>query len=280
MPAWLVENGDELRLYYIGWNVIGTRFPITSRLGWPSVVTAATPFSAIRQGPILDRSFREPYFTTTPCVLREQDRWRMWYVSCHGLARNRWPLGAGLSREIRRIGGWDFVGTHGHLVVHRRAAEGFAVGRPCVFGSRIVTACFIRIGRSPHYRTDPDAGVSTRLRGIGGRHRVARDDEGGEHRAFKRRVGFGNDRILLGPEHRGPETYLLYNGNGFGRSGFGIARLRHASSLVRQRGGDLLANDVEDVIGRRDVDVVSASAGHVGENRVNAIEFMAEAGAM
>ena len=35
-------------------------------------------------GPLLDRDRDEPFFNTAPCVVRERDRWRMWYGSCTG----------------------------------------------------------------------------------------------------------------------------------------------------------------------------------------------------
>ncbi len=82
MPSSVVAVGEQLYLYYIGWNTSTTVPYRNASSAWRSATTAA-PRSAERfDGPLLDRTADEPHFSATPFVLREGSTWRMWYLSC------------------------------------------------------------------------------------------------------------------------------------------------------------------------------------------------------
>ncbi len=78
MQAIWVEN--DIWLYYLGWN------PAINGLSRNSTGLAISKdrgvtFQRCFEGPILDRSREEPYFSYTPWVLRDCDRWKMWYAT-------------------------------------------------------------------------------------------------------------------------------------------------------------------------------------------------------
>lgn len=78
----IVTNGDTKYLYYVGWNR-KVEVPYHLSIGL-AISDGDAPFRKISDGPILDRSDLEPYFCTAPFVLKENDSWKMWYVSGTG----------------------------------------------------------------------------------------------------------------------------------------------------------------------------------------------------
>ena len=122
MPSWLVDVGGDRYLYYIGWNR-GVTVPFRNSTGL-AISRNRARFERVSIGPVLDRSLTEPYFATNPCVLKEEDVWRMWYLSCIG-----WDTIAGGLRhryhlkyvEFER---WHPLGTQGRRGHRFRVARG------------------------------------------------------------------------------------------------------------------------------------------------------------
>jgi hypothetical protein len=170
-------------------------------------------------GPLLDRDRDEPFFNTAPCVVRDGEQWRMWYVS---------------------FTGWDEV--HGHPEpmynvkyaesddgVHWRRteivcydADAQAIGRPWVVRLEDRHGMWFSYRGLVDYRTDPRTSY---------RVGYAESSDGLQWERKPDPVGLdrsadGWDSVML------TYTSLLrvsgmmlcfYNGNGFGRAGFGYA---------------------------------------------------------
>src|SRR5205823_182876 len=80
MPSGLVREGSDRYLYYIGWTRRVT-VPYTMAIGLAVSSGDGTKFERAYEGPVLDRDSQEPYLVTSPFVLRDDGRWRMWYSS-------------------------------------------------------------------------------------------------------------------------------------------------------------------------------------------------------
>jgi len=221
MPSWLVADGDALRLYYIGWNVIGT-VPYHVSIGLAISNDGGRTFQRYSHGPVLDRSAREPFFTTTPCVIEENGRWRMWYASATGWRQidGKWEP----SYHIKYAESPDGVVWNPTGVSCIDAGEDFAVCRPCVFRSGDKYAMLYSYRLLTQYRTDPAQAYRLGYAESGdGIHWERMDDRVGIERSAD---GWDAEMIeYCWMQREGSQTYLLYNGNGFGQSGVGIARL-------------------------------------------------------
>lgn len=221
MPSWLVCDGSRYYLYYVGWNVL-TTVPYRQAIGLAVSEDGGETFRRYSQGPVIDRGVKEPFFATSPCVRIESGRWRMWYVSCTGweLIADRWEPAYHVKYAESRDGiTWDVTGTS-----CLDAGPGFAVARPCVF-RRGEKYCMLYPVRSlTDYRTNPEAAYN-----LG----YAESDDGIRWTRMDDSVGIsrsddGWDSEMLAYcwlEQRGDDIFLLYNGNGFGRSGVGLAKL-------------------------------------------------------
>src|SRR5512143_2870075 len=80
MPSDLVEYRGRIYFYYSGWNQrVTCAYHNTTGVIFSD--DGGVTFQRDFEGPVLDRIPSEPYMAVTPTVLRENDRWQMWYVS-------------------------------------------------------------------------------------------------------------------------------------------------------------------------------------------------------
>jgi hypothetical protein len=80
MPSAALRVGNEIWLYTIGWQR-GQTVPYLNAIGLVISKDNGMTFERPFKGPVLDRTPFEPYSTMSPCVLRDGDLWRMWYGS-------------------------------------------------------------------------------------------------------------------------------------------------------------------------------------------------------
>lgn len=83
MASSIVNHDGKKFLYYLGWNQ-GVTVPYHNSIGLAQSDDNGESFHRIFQGPIVDRTSTEPYFTASCEVKIENGLWRMWYVSCTG----------------------------------------------------------------------------------------------------------------------------------------------------------------------------------------------------
>ena len=214
MLSWVVERDDQKYLYYIGWNVAGT-VPFRNAVGLAisrDGGRTAVPYS---KGPILDRNDCDPYFVASPCVLVENGLWRMWYLSCVG-----WEVEKGKPKHYYHIKYAESAdGVHwqrnGVVCIDFKSNDEYAISRPCVLKDGSIYRMWYSY-RGQGYRI----GYGESKDGISWERKdelVGLDvsESGWDSEMIEYAFVF---------DHNG-ERYMLYNGNGYGRTGIGLARL-------------------------------------------------------
>jgi hypothetical protein len=222
----LVRDGNRRFLYYVGWN---PRVNVSYHLSIGLAISEGNgPFVKIGRGPILDRGIVEPFFNTAPFVLKTGDGWKMWYVSCTGWKMiNNYPEPLYNIKYATSPDGINWVREGKVAIETDDFAE--AIGKPCVYFEDGVYKMFYSYRNSIDYRTDPDK--SYRLG-------YAESDNGIDWKRMDDKVGIerskeGWDSVMM--EYCSTyvfkgKRYLVYNGNGFGESGFGYAVLAEGES--------------------------------------------------
>ena len=213
MTSCLVRGDDgALRLYYIGWTR-GVTVPFYTFVGLAVSTDDGASFERISPAPILERGPHDPYLTTSPWVLREGDRWRMWYTSGTG-----WREEDGRPKHWYHVRyaesddgvAWD---RRGVVAIDFASPDEYAISRPCVVRDpdryRMWFSC-----RGPAYRI----GYAESADGITWR----RDDA-----AAGIVAGSGDwDAVMVEYpcvfDVRG-RRFVLYNGDGYGATGIGLA---------------------------------------------------------
>jgi len=213
MATWLVTHGTLRFLYYIGWN-LGVTVPFRNSVGL-AVSEAGGDFIHPFKGPILDRSMLEPHFCASCCVLPDGDVWRMWYLSCTG-----WEIRGG-------------VPVHRYHIKYAESNDGVTWRRNGIVAIDFSHGDEYAISR-PSVIRDADAWrMWYSFRGKSYRIGYAESEDGSDWRRLDGRVGFDvsktgwDSEMIEYPyifDHKN-QRYMLYNGNGYGKTGFGIAVL-------------------------------------------------------
>jgi hypothetical protein len=204
----------RLRLYYAGWQRgVGVRYSLFTGVAesWDD----GESFTRASEAPVLDRSDGELHIRTGGLVLPDGDGWQMWYAGGTGWlgsgadARPRYSL-----RHVRSPDGLDWPRAGTVCLEPREDELGF--GRPGIL-RRDGTLCmwYGRRSLSGAY----EVGYATSEDGLMWERR--------DHEAHLERGSPGDwdaDMVGLSSVLETPAgTFLFYNGNGYGATGFGVA---------------------------------------------------------
>lgn len=88
MPTWIMRNGEEVWMYYIGWN-LGQTVTFRNSLGLAISDDGGETFQRKYLGPILDRHMEEPHFVASASIMDLGSHYTMVYLSC-----TEWNLSA------------------------------------------------------------------------------------------------------------------------------------------------------------------------------------------
>jgi hypothetical protein len=208
----LVREGARQLLYYTGWS-LGRTVPFYLHIGC-AVSHDGERFERISPSPILDRIDIDPFLTASPWVLVENGLWRMWYVSGVG-----WHLLDGQPQHryhIKYAESDDGISwaREGLVCLDFDGPDEYAFSRPCVIRDGDLYRMWFSV-RGDAYRV----GYAESGDGL----RWERKDSA----AGIESTGDWDSEMQAYPavvDHQGAR-YLLYNGNGYGRTGIGWATL-------------------------------------------------------
>ncbi len=205
----LVCHEGRQFLYYTGWSLART-VPFYLFVGC-AVSLDGKHFERVSPAPILERIDIDPYLTASPWVLLEDGRWRMWYVSC-----TEWGIVDGEpqhSYHVKYAESDDGLNWRRDGIVSIDFAQGeHAISRPCVVRDGDIYRMWFS-ARGPAYRI----GYAESRDGVSWERK---DEQAGisssgewdsDMQAYPAVFDYGGRR------------YLLYNGNGYGRTGVGWA---------------------------------------------------------
>jgi hypothetical protein len=221
MPSCVVDADGAKFMYYAGWNT-STTVPYRISIGLAVSEDDGRSFRRVRKGPILDRTLDEPHFCSTPFVIRSRREWRMWYLSCIG-----WRLIAGRPEpqyHVKVARSDDGLHWHrdGSVAIEINHPEE-AIARPWIHPAANRWQMWYCHRSLDGYRTDKKSSyrIGYAESADAGATWARQDQLGGLGPATE---GWDSEMAAYPAAYeRGDRLYLLYNGDGFGRSGFGYA---------------------------------------------------------
>jgi hypothetical protein len=223
MPTSALWVDGELYVYYIGWNTRQT-VPYQNAVGLARFSRQDLRMERVFEGPVLDRSRNEPFFVGTMDVHLIDGVWKAWYLSCtewRELDDHMEPRYLIKFAESEDGLSWQRDGTVSVPYLNDDEAIAGASVLPTKNGFHI----YYTYRSILNYRTDPSR--SYRI-GFG---------ESLDGRQFKRldstMNAFSMNRAQWESEMQAyPHVFdwndsrmMLYNGNGFGQSGIGLAKM-------------------------------------------------------
>jgi hypothetical protein len=207
----IVRSGAQRLIYYMGW-ALSVTVPFRNAIGL-LVSEGGDGFERASEAPILDRNAVDPFSLSYPFVMNEPQGWRMWYGST--LA---WGPGCGDMVHVIKYATsedgrtWQPTGIQS---VGMADASEHAFSRPTVVREEGLYRMWFSF-RGERYRigyADSEDGIRFRRQDEPGGLTVSED-------------GWDKEMICYPHvfDHRG-YRFMVYNGNGYGRSGFGLAVL-------------------------------------------------------
>ena len=218
LPNSLVVVDGRRRLYYTGIN-LGVTVKIRNSIGVAEWDEERGRFVRLYPGPVIDRTRSQPHFVATPEVHLEAGRFRAWFTSCV-----RWADDGAERKHFYNLeyaessDGIDWR-RDGTVAVDFESDSEYALGVPRVLRDEDryrMWFCARASAAAPTYRiryAESDDGISWQRRAEGPWLDVSES-------------GWDSEMVCY-PfvfDHDG-QRFMLYNGNGYGRSGFGLAVL-------------------------------------------------------
>jgi hypothetical protein len=218
MPGSLVTHQGRLLMYYTGWT-LARAVPFFFFVGVAESHDGGETFQRLSEAPVIGRNHHDPFLTGAPWVISENGRLRMWYIS-----GTEWVPAAKEGEAP----------THYYSIKHATSEDGIhwqvndrlclpylenehAIARPVVTpvdgGYRMIYSAR-RLGETYRiYSANSTDGLSWQ------RDSLPMIDVAPS--------GWDSEMVCYGSRLESPAgNFLLYNGNAYGKDGFGAARLR------------------------------------------------------
>lgn len=213
---WIVTNNETKYMYYVGW-IAGTKTGFKNATGLAySHLSSPNDYQRISKAPILPLTKDEPFDTGSIAVLHENNMWRMYYTSFDKRVYiNNKPINYYNIKYATSTDGINWE-RNGHVCINFKNEQEFAIGKPMIVKNHdfyemwySYSDGFYKIG----YATSED-----------GIHWNRQDEYLG---LLPSESGWDSEMVeygyVLNYNHK---TYMFYNGNGYGRTGLGIAILK------------------------------------------------------
>jgi hypothetical protein len=206
----IVRVGQRRFLYYMGWHLT-VRVPWQNALGLAISEAPGEPFVRVSRFPVVPLDEIDPYTISYPWVIQEDGRFRMWYGSNLQWGSRKEDMRHHL-RYAESPDGVHWSRT-GRVVIDFESADEYAICKPCVIADADRYQMWF-CSRGERYRIrhaeSPDGLTWQRSAGIAG---IDVSPEGWDSDMIEYPCVF---------DHAG-RRYLLYAGNGYGATGFGLA---------------------------------------------------------
>ena len=232
-PSCAVRNGDEIWLYYTGISP-RTTVSLSYAIGIAISRDGGISFERYATGPIIDRTPQEGFLFASPHVLRDGPLWRMYYLCGTGWTTfNERPEMLYDIRYAESDNGIDWRREGVVCVAQANPEE--AIARPWSFHTASGYGMFYCYRGSRDFRDGTDAyriGLAT---SSDGRHWQRQDNCIQVERSANANPWDNLMQAYPTLAQVGDASYMIFNGNSFGKAGFGVAYLDSSQSQLFPR---------------------------------------------
>lgn len=216
MACDIYEIENQKYLTYIGWNR-GVSVPFRNAIGIAKYEDGG--FTKPFKGPILDRSIYDPSFVASNCVIKIDGTFIMYYLSCINWAEVNGTLTHHYNIKIAKSNnGINWIPT-GNTAINFRYTNEYAISVPRVLIEDNLYKMWYSFRGGPSSETyrigyaESEDGFNWTRKDECVNLNTSKDDWDSEMICYP---------FIFKHNYN---TYMLYNGNGYGKTGFGIAKL-------------------------------------------------------
>jgi hypothetical protein len=225
-PINVVRHGDEVRAYTCGWSR-RVSVPVATAIGLAISADQGRTFARVGNGPVMGATPEEPFLVGDGFVVMHERQWHMWYI--YGTS---WvpagPAEGGPARvyKIAHASSVDGLAwtRDAATIIPNRIGDDECQALPTVFACDGRWHMYFCYRYATDFRRNHARGYRLGYAYSDDLRHWVRDDAA----AGIEVSASGWDAEMQCYPHAfwcGDHAYLLYNGNAFGRSGFGVARL-------------------------------------------------------
>jgi hypothetical protein len=207
------QANNELRMFYLGWN-LGVTVPWRNSIGMAISCDEGLTFERAWQAPALDRCEVDPFSISYPWVLqRAPDDWLIWYGSnlSWGTGQTQEEMSHLIKVGTSRDGlSWQ---RDGRIALSFKNTSEYAMSKPCVIRDGSVYRMWYSFRGAAYrigYAESPDGFNWERCDDLAG---IMASSSGWDSETLEYPCVF--DAVGT--------RWMLYNGNGYGLTGFGLA---------------------------------------------------------
>jgi len=226
-PVSVISNGDEIYAYYAGWTRCES-VPFNAAIGLAVSRDNGETFHRLGDGPVLSYTPDEPFLLGSPRIRKFEGGWQLWYV-----AGREWRVTDGNPEPVYKI----------RMAISDNGTDWIKLGRDLIsdkLGDHECQACPDVTYRNGRYHMFFSYRDIRNYKGREGGYRIGyassldmlhwqRNDELIDIPLSDT----GWDSEMINYPHvfeLNNATYMLYQGNGMGRAGFGLAILESEDS--------------------------------------------------
>lgn len=218
----IVKNNNEILMYYIGVNT-STTVHMRNSIGIAVSKDNGVTFSRLYEGPILDRTKTEPYYVGACDILKDNQQWTCYYTcGKHWITIDGKPE---INYQIQRATSSDGIDwKRNNEIVIPPTNEYEVCARPSVWKENDIYYMLYSKRSMKNFRENSKsnyrAGYATSTDGINWNRCDNMID------LMPSETGWDSEAIAYPYFFQlNGKKYIFYNGNGFGKTGFGIAEI-------------------------------------------------------
>ncbi|MCX7728027.1 MAG: hypothetical protein N2203_01010 [Bacteroidia bacterium] len=221
-PSQLIFINEQPYLFYIGYQRLQSRASYMLFCSYAVLNNELNRVVYRKKTPILDRTDEEPFIRSAITIIKQQTIFHLWYVSAYRweymnneVFKDKWMpnyhIKYAQTKEFKEFQ------IHSHPVIYPLNNDEFGFGRPwCIFENGTFKMWYSLRRRNTTYRIGYAESTD-------GTHWVRKDDEVGIDVSES---GWDSEMIcypaVITVKNK---TYMFYNGNNNGATGFGYAEL-------------------------------------------------------
>lgn len=222
-PSQLVYFNHQPHLFYIGYQRLQSNAAYMLFASYAILNDDLNKVIFRKKTPVLDRTDDEPFIRSALTIIQEDDLYHLWYVSAHQwehmnntIFKNKWLPNYNI--KYARTRDFKYFDVYSDSVIYPLNEEEFGFGRPwCIKENNLFKMWYSLRRKNISYRI----GYAESVDGI---HWIRKDDEVGIDVSSD--SNWDNEMICYPAVIKVKnKTYLFYNGNNNGATGFGYAEL-------------------------------------------------------
>lgn len=214
MPSWILFNNstNKYHFFFIGWTKRIT-VPFHQAIG-EIVIDKITKYTNFESYPIMDRSPSDPFYVSNPCVVKKGKKFYMYYLSCLGWfdklsPKSKYCIKVAVSDDLKT---WceneNFLFPMQNII---------AYARPSVIIIDNIFHMWFSVRKS---KRDYIIKHATSKDGL-------KFDIDNSLRLYPSEKGWDSEMVAYPHVFKfKKDIFMLYCGNGYSSSGFGLAKIR------------------------------------------------------